>query len=165
MTFTHPNPHYTAEKLDQFEADLLAGKVFRRTAASGRSVIGYRPPAGARTYAALVQSLATAARDDQTAALVAAALACVSPTTTGENMVAGAATGIAAAIEAGFTDKIGMAGPEAGSPSDHQSTYSLRPLVEVCAALNFGSPDFHSGYGWTLEALIERTGATVQRKP
>lgn len=153
--------------IDRVEADLLSGRYFTLIANSHKSVPLGRGPASARGWGGAMQAIAKfAAEGDWFASVAYRTLGRVNLYLTPNEVHAQIAARFADIVAEGYTDVIGMTGPEASRPSAYEHPTTLRQaillallMVEVHHRSDFlGSVP---GIGWCLRALMERENVPV----
>lgn len=162
VTYTDPTgapygPDHTA-RLEQYAQDLMSGRVFRLHAASARSARGYRPPMHRDDWSHAMATIARMAHQSDALAQVASKiLGRVNLYGTRALADAQIWERAAEALEDGFDDVIGRAGPEAGRFKDHQHPYTLHQRLSVLAWVTEATAklqDSVPGLGWCASALI-----------
>jgi hypothetical protein len=149
-----------AEVLAKVEAELMSGRTFALVAMGSRSITGYQPPTESCKYAQALQLLGRGAQvGDRMAKLVAAIVRDLPLNNTAGETVAKMYQAAGNALDRGFFDTVGNAGPEAGRRRDHEHAYTLadRLLLKVLLA-NVQAIYLPTGsrHGWAFRALIER---------
>lgn len=153
--------------IDRVEQELTSGKTFHLISQSYFSKPLGGPPATARGYGRIIQTLGRfAAEGDWHLAAVREAISVLNPYVTPGEQIALVARSLCNFVNEGYYDVIGATGPEAGRPSAHQHPITLRQaillkmlMVEVEEAAD--SAGSVPGLGWCVRALMERENMTI----
>lgn len=149
-----------AEMIDGYKADLLSGKAFSMHAMSHRSRYGYKPPTTGWPHA-MAALAGMAAVSDPLAQVASAIIGRVNLYGDDAQLCAAVYEHAATAIRTGYTDYVGLAGPEPGRRSDRQRAYTLHEVVAVAYWLAYavrGRTASTYGPGWCLAAIAEEVG-------
>lgn len=155
--------------IEQTLANLRSGRYFRLHAASGRSAIGCRPPTSRHAWSHCIVTVGRmAAESDALAQVATAILGHVNLYGTHPEADAQVFEAAAGALDKGFDDVIGRAGPEAGRHRDHHRDFSLAERVLVAywlATATAGFAECVPGVGWALDAIARAHGIHVSHVP
>jgi hypothetical protein len=153
------------ERVAQWEADLLSGRIFRLQAIGARSRIGYQPPSRSDEYAIAIGHLAKGAQlGDRQAKLCARVIRALPLNNTDGDTIGKMYDAAAEAITDEFFDTIGAASPEPGRHSDNAKEFTLRDALVFYNTLNNAKSAFEpviNGGGWCYAALVAREGVRV----
>ncbi len=146
-----------AEIVERYRADLAAGVIFDRHAASAASYIGYRPVTSRNDFAAMITRLGRfAGLSDEAAQLAVAVLRTVQLYGCKEDMIARAYTAAAEAVREGYTDVVALAGPQPPKRSHAERPYSLATLLNLLGAIGGGRT------GWVAARLRTELGMPAE---
>lgn len=167
VTYTRPDGAPYSEKeqaqIAGYRDDLLSGVVFSRMAASQRSVYGYQPPMGSRTWARIMRNVADLAAKGDSLAQVAVGVR-VNLYGTEAQAFAAVADALGKAVRDGYDDVLARTGPEPVRHSDAQRRFGIREVCEMAMCYYRAewpgsfNKDAKLPVGWCLEAICRSVG-------
>lgn len=151
----------------QFQRDLLDGTVFRRHAASAASVRGYQPPASARDYGHVIETLGRMAREGDLHAQVAQGIiaAGLPLYQTPFELAAKVWDHAWSIVSSGTWDDVhARSGPEPCRHSDAQRPFTIHQVLSILVWVTEATAPISGsvpGLGWVASALIRLHRANV----
>lgn len=140
---------------------LVTGRYFRNGAASHHGRMGYMPPIRREVYADAVIAMGFMTRESDALARIARTIIpSLSPYQTAAQFCAAMYRAATVAIADGYTDVIGLSGPEAGRRSDHQRPYNVRECAQVALWIQRALPGYVQG---TTQGIRLDGGGPVRR--
>lgn len=150
--------------LDEYRERLLTGKAFALAEMSHRTRYGYQPPVNHRDWSRCMKLVADfASMGEQYAQIARSIFGRVNLYGTPSQCSASVYSAAGEALRAGYTDYVGLAGPEPGRRSDRQRDFTLRERVVLMFWLTDMVQPWSGtapGYGWCLTALADELGYT-----
>lgn len=153
-----------ARQVDKYRDDLRSGRTLALHAQSHRSRYGYKPPVGHRQWAHTIETLGRMGRESDALAQIASHIVGkLNLYGDDAQLCAAVYSGAFEAVHKGYTDYVGLAGPEPGRRSDRQRPYSLRETVNLAYWLILackGATSSTTGPGWCLQVVAETVGGS-----
>jgi hypothetical protein len=150
-------PEREQQIIEETKASLQSGRSFAMAAASARSVRGYKPPTNREVWGHAVKTIGMMAeRSDAFAQVASRIVGKLNLYQSNSELRAQVYEGAAAAIRDGYTDVIGLAGPE-----PPRRRHATRPFtLSECVLLDYWLEEATypqagkvPGVGWAVEAI------------
>lgn len=161
MTTTNPETiaaeiERRARLVDEYEKDLLSGKVFFNHYRSQASRYGYEPPVSRRVFGSVMKALGElTTRSEELAYLAGAVIRKSGGLGLTESQFLGSVWKAAEEeVRNGWTDIVLKASPEPGRPSSWDRRYSIGTLLKFYEVVNLAAEG--RGPGWTAAELMDR---------